>query len=344
MLITRLNIKGFNGVNVNIETGPLTVITGPPGSGKSMIIELLWRVFRGIRDRVILEDLSRVGEARVEITISLDDRVKRKLEEVGYSGDNISISVGFDDGYVSAVRVGEREVMVVELRNGVSRVKYPLDVEVADASVLLNPDGLTPKGQALQLVSSASEDYDTALTVIKVLREYLSSVGVYRMGPYIDFRGRVKNVNASYTDFIGEHGEHVVEVLSQLFTDPRRDQDVRFLRKIFSELGFRNFRAGWYGGDLVLSYIDRRGLVHIGDELPCHMKTILALTTQLLVARKPSLILIENADFCLGEGLGNIITKLLSNYIDGKQLIMEVRNKWFIDELKMPHVVLYSVA
>ncbi len=339
-----MNIKGFNGVNVNIETGPLTVITGPPGSGKSMIIELLWRVFRGIRDRVILEDLSRVGEARVEITISLDDRVKRKLEEVGYSGDNISISVGFDDGYVSAVRVGEREVMVVELRNGVSRVKYPLDVEVADASVLLNPDGLTPKGQALQLVSSASEDYDTALTVIKVLREYLSSVGVYRMGPYIDFRGRVKNVNASYTDFIGEHGEHVVEVLSQLFTDPRRDQDVRFLRKIFSELGFRNFRAGWYGGDLVLSYIDRRGLVHIGDELPCHMKTILALTTQLLVARKPSLILIENADFCLGEGLGNIITKLLSNYIDGKQLIMEVRNKWFIDELKMPHVVLYSVA
>ncbi|WP_243674683.1 ATP-binding cassette domain-containing protein [Vulcanisaeta distributa] len=87
MLITRLNIKGgFNGVNVNIETGPLTVITGPPGSGKSMIIELLWRVFRGIRDRVILEDLSRVGDARVEITISLDDRVKRKLEEVGYSG------------------------------------------------------------------------------------------------------------------------------------------------------------------------------------------------------------------------------------------------------------------
>ncbi|WP_243674682.1 hypothetical protein [Vulcanisaeta distributa] len=220
-------------------------------------------------------------------------------------------------------------------------------MEVADASVLLNPDGLTPKGgQALQLVSSASEDYDTALTVIKVLREYLSSVGVYRMGPYIDFRGgRVKNIDVSYTDFVGEHGEHVVEVLSQLFTDPRRDQDVRLLRKIFSELGFRNFRAGWYGGDLVLSYIDRRGgLVHIGDELPCHMKTILALTTQLLVARKPSLILIENADFCLGEGLGNVITKLLSNYIDGKQLIMEVRNKWFIDELKMPHVVLYSVA
>ncbi|WP_243671288.1 hypothetical protein [Vulcanisaeta sp. JCM 16161] len=89
--------------------------------------------------------------------------------------------------------------------------------------------------------------------------------------------------------------------------------------------------------------MDRRGLVHIGDELPCHMKTILALTTQLIVAKKPSLILLENADYCLSEGLGNAMTKLLSNYIDSKQLIMEVRNKWFIDELKMPHVVLYNM-
>ncbi|WP_243680514.1 hypothetical protein [Vulcanisaeta souniana] len=88
-------------------------------------------------------------------------------------------------------------------------------------------------------------------------------------------------------DFIGEHGDNLVEVLSQLFTDPRRDPDIRFLRKVLSELGFRNFRAGWYGGELVLSYVDKRGgLVHIGDELPCHMKTMLALITQLMVARR----------------------------------------------------------
>lgn len=177
--------------------------------------------------------------------------------------------------------------MVAEFRSGVSRVKYPLDVDVIDASILLNPDGLAPKEQALQLVGSASEDYETALSVIKAIREYLLSVGIYKMGPYIDFRGgRVKSTEASQLDFIGEHGEHIVEILSQLFTDPRRDSDVRFLRKVLGELGFRNFRAGWYGGELVLSYVDKRGLVHIGDELPCHIKTILALTTQLIVARK----------------------------------------------------------
>ena len=343
MLITRINIKGFYGINTSIELGPLTVITGSPGSGKSMIIELVWRVFRGIRDRLFLEDLVRVGDARVDVTITLDDRVRKRLEEVGYQGDSVTISVEFDDGYTGVVKVGDREVIVTELKDGVSRVKYPLDVEVADTSMLLNPDGLSPKGQALQLVGSASEDYESALSVVKALRDYLLSVGIYRIGPYIDFRGRVKGSDTSYTDFIGEHGEHIVEILSQLFTDPRRDSDVRFLRKILGELGLRNFRAGWYNGELVISYIDRRGLVHIGDEPPCHVKTILALMTQLIVARRPSLILLENADYCLSEGLGNTVTKLLSNYIDSKQLIMEVRNKWFIEELKMPHVVQYSM-
>ncbi|WP_243671286.1 hypothetical protein [Vulcanisaeta sp. JCM 16161] len=41
------------------------MITGSPGSGKSMIIELIWRVFRGIRDRLFLEDLPRIGDARL---------------------------------------------------------------------------------------------------------------------------------------------------------------------------------------------------------------------------------------------------------------------------------------
>ncbi len=180
--------------------------------------------------------------------------------------------------------------------------------------------------------------------MIKALRDYLLSVGIYRIGPYIDFRGRVKNADASHTDFVGEHGEYVVEVLAQLFTDPRRDSDVRFLRRVLGELGLRNFRAGWYGGELVLSHIDRRGIVHVGDELPCHIKTILALAAQLIVSRRPSVIFVENADYCLSEGLGNTVTRLLSNYIDSRQLVMEVRNKWFVEELKMPHVVQYSMG
>ncbi|WP_188603777.1 hypothetical protein [Vulcanisaeta souniana] len=345
MLIARLSIKGFYGVNIGFDLGPLTVITGPPGSGKTMIIELLWRVFKGVRDRVNLDGFTRVGDARIDMTITLDEWVKRKLEEVGYPGDSVTISIGVDEGgYVQAIKIDNKEIIVTEYRNSLSRVKYPMDVDVADTSILLNPDGLTPKEQALQLVGSASEDFEATLSVIKILRDFIIGLGVYRIGPYIDFRGRSRGTDERYMDFIGEHGDNLVEVLSQLFTDPRRDPDIRFLRKVLSELGFRNFRAGWYGGELVLSYVDKRGLVHIGDELPCHMKTMLALITQLMVARRPSVILFENADYCLSEGLGQAITKFLGNYIDGRQLIMEVRNKWFIDEMKMPHVVLYNVA
>jgi hypothetical protein len=344
VLITKLAIRGFYGMNIGFDLGPLTLITGSPGSGKSIILELIWRVFRGLRSKVNLGDLSRVGDSRIDLTIALDDWVKRRLGEVGFTGDSVTISVGIDgDAYVQVVRVGDREVLVSEYRGGISRVKYPIDVEVQDSSVLLNPDGLTPREQALQLVGSASEDYESALTVIKALRDYLLSIGTYRVGPYIDFRGESRNLNEVDRDYVGEHGEYVVEILSQLFTDPRRDADVRFLRKLLGELGIRNFRAGWYGGRLVLSYIDRRGIAHIGDELPCHVKTILALTTQLIMAKKQSVILLENADYCLGEGLGRIITKLLSGYVNGKQVIMEVRSKWLIDELKMPHVVLYSI-
>ncbi|MGC8544047.1 MAG: hypothetical protein ACP5NQ_08900 [Vulcanisaeta sp.] len=346
MLITRLFIKGFYGINVGFdELGPLTILTGPPGSGKSMVLELLWRVLKSVRDKLYLDDLPRVGDSRVEITVSLSDWVRRKLEEVGYPSDSATIGVGFDgDGYVQTIKLNDKEILVAEHRGGSSRVKYPLDVEVLDTTSLLNPEGLAPKEQALQLVGSASEDYETALSVVKIIRDYLMTAGVYKVGPYIDFRGQGKGGELRFDDFIGEHGEYVVETLSQLFTDPRRDPDVRFLRKLLGELGLRNFRAGWYGGKLVLSYIDRRGIAHIGDELPCHVKTILALTTQLMIARKPSVLLFENADYCLSEGLGQVITRLLSNYIDDRQIIMEVRDKWFIDELKMPHVVLYNMS
>lgn len=344
VLISKLVIKGFYGINASLDLGPLTLITGSPGSGKSMVIELLWRVFRGLRDRVAFNDLPRVGDSRIDVTVMLDEWVRRRLEEVGYSGDTATISIDIDDNaQVQVVKVGDKEVLVSEYRDGMSRVKYPVDTEVKDSSLLLNPEGLVPKGQALQLVGSASEDYEATLTVIKALRDYLLSVGAYKLGPYIDFRGESRRPSDEVRDFVGEHGEYVVEALSQLFADPRRDPDVRFLRKVLGELGIRNFRAGWYGGRLVLSYIDRKGVTHMGDELPCHVKTILALTTQLMIARKRAVILLENADYCLSEGLGQVITRLLSNYIDDKQVIMEVRSKWLIDEVRMPHVVLYSI-
>lgn len=345
MLITKINIRGFNGININLDLGPLTIITGPPGSGKSLVLELLWRVFKGINDKISLDDFPRDLDAKIEITISLDNWVKRKLEEAGYQSDTATISVGFNGNtYVQVIRIGDKEVLVSEYASGRSRVKYPLDVEVADSSLLLNPDGLTPQGQALQLISSASEDYETTLTVVKTLRDYLTSVGVYRVGPYIDFRSQDQGIETQQGDFIGTHGEYIVSILSQLFTDPRRDSETRFLRRLLGELGFRNFRAGWYGGKLVISYIDKRGIAHIGDELPCHAKTILAITTQVMISKRPSILIFENSDYCLSEGLGQVITKVLSSYVDGKQIIMEARNRWLIDELKMPHVVLYSMS
>ena len=63
-------IKGFYGINVGFdELGPLTILTGPPGSGKSMVLELLWRVLKSVRDKLYLNDLPRVGDSRVEITV-----------------------------------------------------------------------------------------------------------------------------------------------------------------------------------------------------------------------------------------------------------------------------------
>ncbi|WP_243680513.1 ATP-binding protein [Vulcanisaeta souniana] len=184
MLIARLSIKGFYGVNIGFDLGPLTVITGPPpGSGKTMIIELLWRVFKGVRDRVNLDGFTRVGDARIDMTITLDEWVKRKLEEVGYPGDSVTISIGVDEGgYVQAIKIDNKEIIVTEYRNSLSRVKYPMDVDVADTSILLNPDGLTPKEQALQLVGSASEDFEATLSVIKILRDFIIGLGVYRIG------------------------------------------------------------------------------------------------------------------------------------------------------------------
>ncbi|WP_069807772.1 ATP-binding protein [Vulcanisaeta thermophila] len=345
MLITKFRVKGFYGLNVSMDLGPLTIVTGPPGSGKSLIIELIRRFINGFKDKVVLDDLAGLEGGSMELTISLNEQVKQKLEDMGHGANYLVISLDVDGtGYTYAVKLDDKEVLVVEGRQGRGRVKYPVNVDVKDASTLLDPGGLTPISSAATLVESESLDYESLLSLVNVLRGFVTTMGIYKLGPYINFRGYSKGAE-TVGDYVGEHGEYTLELLSTFFTDPRRDGDVRLMRKVLGELGFRNFRVGWYGGKIVVSYIDKRGVVHIGDELPCYAKTILAITTQLIMSRKPSLILIDNADYCLSEELGPFIAKLLGNYITGdRQVIMEVRSKWLINSLKMPHIVVHNLT
>lgn len=345
MLITRFRVKGFYGLNVNMDLGPLTVITGPPGSGKSLIIELLRRFMENFKVSVFFGDIVKSENGVLELTLSLNEPIKQKLEGMGYKADYLVVTLEvYDTGHVYVIKLDNNEILVVEDRQGHSRVKHPLNVEVKDASIIMDTAGLTPLSNAVGLVESGSSDYENILSLINELRSYVTSISMYKLGPYIDFKGYSKGI-VTDTDYVGEHGEYTLELLSSIFVDPRRDGDVRFLRKVLGELGFRNFRVGWYGGKIVASYMDRKGMVHVGNEPPCHIKSLLAITTQIIMSKRPSLILIDNSDYCLSEELASVITKLMGNYVtNDRQIILEVKNKWFIDSLKMPHIVVQNLT
>ncbi len=341
--MTRVQVRGFYGFNIGVELGPTTIVTGMPGSGKTLLLELIWRVLRGINEELILNDVLKQGEGILKIELNLDKRTRRKLADIGFDADTMAIGLETDgNGHLEySVFLGNRHLLTVEF-NSKSRVKHPIQYETRCPRRLLDLQCLKAEN-ALTLISNTR--LDEVLGVIEVLRDFLNSIFVYRLGPYIDFKGYSEDVKAIVDDYVGRHGEYTLHILARLYSDPRREGDLRIVRKVMSGIGFKNFRVGWDNGRLVLSYIDVKGIVHIGDEPPCSAKTMLALTAQLIASREPSILLFENLDYCLSEGLGKVISEILSHYTTfGRQVIMEVRGKWLIEELKLPHVVLVSLS
>ena len=109
-----VNLNGISRLNTDIELGDINIITGPNGSGKTLLIKVIYAVMKALT-KPSPEALHR-GGAEIEKTVEqyVEDELLRILgtkptgviELIGEDGDRITISAARDRIAVDLSRVG----------------------------------------------------------------------------------------------------------------------------------------------------------------------------------------------------------------------------------------------
>ena len=348
MIISKIAINEYRGLNLNLNLAPLTIITGSSGSGKSSVLDAITFLFNNLGRKV-----DRNEEFYIEYQIVIDERYRRVLQDLlnnlnhTWIDDKIGIVLEYHKGkFRQLVKINGEEVILLVESNSESRIKIPIEVEVIDGSKVLDSKSLRPRSTtSIELVSNVAEEYGTLMNFIDTLSKYLQEISIVKLGPYIDYDEyvHVKDLNVN-TDFVGTHGEYTIPILSKIYTNPLLSSELNILRKIMKNLGFKNIKAGWIGDGLGLMYIDKRGKV--SSRLPCHAKTILSIGSQLIILKRPSILVIDNADYCLDSRSAEHVAKLITSFIGFKklQIILEVHNQELLKYFTSQYTIIHNIG
>ncbi|GEM_PF-502023 len=348
MIVSKIVIDKYRGLNLNLNLAPLTIITGSSGSGKSSVLDAITLLFNNLGRKVNHND-----EFYIEYQIVIDEKYRRILQDLLNSlnhtwiDDKISIVLEYHRGkFRQLVKINGEEVILLVESNNESRIKIPIEVEIVDGSKILDSRSLKPRSTtSIELVGNVAEKYGTLMNLIDTLSRYLREISIVKLGPYIDYDEyvHVKDLNVN-TDFVGTHGEYTIPILSKIYTNPSLSSELNILRKIMRNLGFKNIKAGWIGDGLGLMYIDKRG--KISSKLPCHAKTILSIGSQLIILKKPSILIIDNADYCLDSKSAEYMAKLITSFIGFKKLqaILEIHNQELLKYFTGQYTIIHNIG
>jgi predicted ATPase len=345
-MLIRVKSKFANNVEKELDLSPVTLISGFPGIGKSLILKVVYGLLSGIGN-----DLNSIlmMEGNVELTFNTSQwrvsDINERLSAVNLPTIDgmLTIAVARHENAVEQVIRTDKGTLLVSRRGAEgSFIKVPLDVEVKDAGLFLSAEGLSLKGSnAVQLIDEFATLYETVMDVVRFMSRQLANLRVYYLGPYFDFPPVSKISGKSW---VGTHGEYTVEVLARLSMEPRMDGKIRFLRKAIDGLGYRRLRAGLVGDGIGITYVDKNNNEIMGGEVPCSLKTILAITTQLMASEAGSIVLIDNMDYCLDEKTSAVLASLLRELGAGKQIIGEIHTTLLSNSVDSNYVTIHTVG
>ncbi len=193
-MLVKVRSRFANDVEKELDLSPITLITGFPGIGKSLVLKTIYGLLSG----GVGSDLGLIlmPNGSVELTFNTSqwrlDRINDRLSAANLPTIDglITISASRRGNDVEqAVKTDKGTLLVARRGNEGSSIKVPpLDVEVKDGGLFLSIDGLSLRGSnAVQLIDEFASLYETVIDAVKFLADQVGKLRVYYLGPYFDF-------------------------------------------------------------------------------------------------------------------------------------------------------------
>ena len=341
MTLRQLEISTSQG-RIDVEFSKLTVLTGSPNAGKSSLLKIINKIFENI-DKVYQKvKITKKSIIKISIEIPQDKLkiIKRRFSKIwkvdlsDWDG-TVQIIYNIDkDTYetIFKIPIVDEPIFQVSYRDGEKTIiKKPIEVEIKDKSVsILDIIKSIRDMPQTHLFSTYEEELEIILGLIESIVTSLKSVKIYRIGPYIDYSSCIdmRDVWSIYSDdYVGIHGENTLVALSRAFADGRLWPNLAKLLSYLEKIGISRVRCGIVNGKLSITYISDEGLVTC-PELSCSIRSLITYYTQLMLAQKNSILMIDNFDYCLNEDTCRVLIPMFKDCLSRNvQIILEVHSR-----------------
>ncbi len=343
-MIVSLSVEEENGVSATINLMPVTLITGTPGSGKSRLINILWSTFSNIGGNVKAK-INWLGRVSIMIRAGINNEIAGKITGLELKDTEAHLEYIIEHNGRSLrqiIKTRDKTLLVTEADDSRSMITHPIEAPVTDAWNLAGEDTLrVPEGEASVLISSNEKVLESSRALMNLIRSELLNHKVHMLGPYFEYES--KDQSLSHVESLGKNGEGAIRALAEIFMNPKFDSDVGLLRKAMAKLGYRSLRVGLFNGSLTLGFRDSKGIYRIGAQLPCHLRTILAVSTQVILMNRGDILLVDNLDYCMNNETWDVLMGLLADLARDKYIIAEVHNYELVRRINLSNAV-YSVV
>ena len=322
-MLVSLSIE-TEGISASISMLPITLITGPPGSGKSRLLSAIASILSSIESDI--RPLGFVGRVKMVIEAKPPDELVGRFNElnIGPLGNRFEYIFEVDSGHIThVIKSNEATLMVVRGDGEHGQLAQPITLNVSNPWKILSIDIVKPRDDAEVLLGRSGEVSEALMRLVGFIRGSLGIGKVYVMGPYFSFEPFEKGLGPIAG--VGKFGEGTVGALAEAFTDPGKVNQVNVLRKALAKLGIRGLKVGPLGGALRLVYRDARGW-RVLEKPPCHLSTILAVAAQLMYMNRGDVLVVENLDYCMRRESWDVLVNVLQGLSKDKYIIAEVHN------------------
>ena len=353
MLLTRLKVRNLYGLNTQVDFAPITIITGRTSSGKSLILNIVSSIIKKFQDRNLKLNLFKNSYLEIEFEIpeELRRRIIKKVNEVDLSFWNgkFSIVIEVNDHIDQCIKIENEVVLhIVQYQDSIY-IRRPIETTLKDFQyndyLIFNINFLKERIPDYVTIFSESEQIlSITFKLVTELIDFLKNINCIFIGPYIDYNTCL-DVQEYLSNYVGKHGEYTTYVLAKVFSNPKMLNYVKFLSKILSGFGIKNFRVGWFGNKISMAYIDKFGNVITCPEISCQIKTLITIFTQLVTLDHYSILIIDNADYCLTDETLNVLSKVIKSILSEKkiQLILELHNQEFTKHFTQEYTLIHSL-